>query len=360
MVSTINAQYASTGTDAGQKGFAASRPSVKPTVWPFAAPSASTAISDLPPPRPLFAIRLAVVIGSNTTSVSPINSGTAGVTVTCPRTMPSLTPSSWNSLARAAPGPQCRPRPCAPVWCCRSVPAQCRRPWKPSPWSRSPRPPSQSPPTAPHRCCRRLPVAARSETCSRSESGAWLLQPRCRRCGQETWLNDPQCVAHAQLPLAGKGQRRGHSLAGRSCNAVAQVSRAVQAQRSRRRGIAYEQGGIHGTRHAGYILNIPRMNQRGVPVAVFRLQRGGNGRVDVLHPHHRNERHHLFFDDERMVLVGFAKQKLCIRRHRHPGRRGQHRDILADKFLLHMRPHATLAVAFEGESGLRQSFEIGR
>ena len=52
MESTIIAQYASTGTASGQNGFAASRPSVKATICPMAAPSSSIATSDLPPPDP--------------------------------------------------------------------------------------------------------------------------------------------------------------------------------------------------------------------------------------------------------------------------------------------------------------------
>src|ERR1035437_7611331 len=59
--STIREQYASTGTALGQNGLAASRPSVKATIWPLAAPSSSTATSALPPPNPLPALRFSIV-----------------------------------------------------------------------------------------------------------------------------------------------------------------------------------------------------------------------------------------------------------------------------------------------------------
>ena len=46
--------------------------------------------------------------------------------------------------------------------------------------------------------------------------------------------------------------------------------------------------------------------------------------------------------------------------HAHAGRRRQHRHVLADKFLLHMRPRAALAAALEGKRGLRKPFDRRR
>ena len=79
-----------------------------------------------------------------------------------------------------------------------------------------------------------------------------------------------------------------------------------------------------------------------------------NGRVDVLHAHDGNERHHLLFHHEGMILIRLAEQQIGIRRRVDAGRRGQHRDVLADEILLHVRAGAASPAAFESECRLRE------
>ncbi len=91
------------------------------------------------------------------------------------------------------------------------------------------------------------------------------------------------------------------------------------------------------------------MNDGRVPVTVLGFDGGRDGRIDIPDAHDRNKRHHLLFNYKGMILVGLAKQQIGTRGRVDACGSGQHRDILADQILLHMRTRAAAAAAFEGK-----------
>jgi hypothetical protein len=98
-----------------------------------------------------------------------------------------------------------------------------------------------------------------------------------------------------ELPLARERQRRRDALACRCRDAEAEIARAARAQRGDARLVVNEQRRVHRPRHLRHVVDVARVNDGRVPVSVLGLQRRFDRRVDTAHPHHRNERHHLFF-----------------------------------------------------------------
>ena len=88
---------------------------------------------------------------------------------------------------------------------------------------------------------------------------------------------------------------------------MAEVSRAADAKRLRRRGILNEEGCVHGSGHARGRFHILRMDNGCVPVSMLSFDCGGDGRIHVTNANHGNEWHHLLFSDKRMILVCFAE-----------------------------------------------------
>ena len=109
--------------------------------------------------------------------------------------------------------------------------------------------------------------------------------------------------------------RVGDAFAGGRGNGVAQVAFAAQPEAGHAGAVLDKQCGVQRARHGGHVLDVMRVNDRGVLVIVFGRQRRFDALLDALDPHDWQERHHLLFLNKRMVLVGFGKEQLGLVGH---------------------------------------------
>ncbi len=139
-----------------------------------------------------------------------------------------------------------------------------------------------------------------------------------------TWVTqNPQIVDQAATSFPGKSQRRGHTFAGRTGDGERRIAFATQAQRGHAGTVLDEQRRIHGAAHLGHVAHIARVNNAGVPIAVFVVLGQFNRVVDIATANEGQKGHHLFDVHKGMLGLGFTEQQFRLGIDGYTSCRGQ-------------------------------------
>ena len=94
--------------------------------------------------------------------------------------------------------------------------------------------------------------------------------------------DDSEVIRHHATAQAGEGLGRGDTLAGGACDGEGGVTLAAKADTCIGGGVLDEDGGLHGLRKAGEVVDVLGVHVGGVTVAVLSLASQLDGLVNVL------------------------------------------------------------------------------
>src|SRR5580658_9688098 len=99
------------------------------------------------------------------------------------------------------------------------------------------------------------------------------------------------------------------------------------------------------------------MNDRRMSIAMFGLDGGTDGIVEISNAYHWHKGHHLLFLHEGVILIRLAEKQVDAGRNIDACSGREHTDILADQIALEVRPAAAFTRSVKGEGSLGETFD---